>query len=278
VTDHPTDDFDELLRAAARDYNRPGDAPRDRMWEEIRARRARGAATSVTPFAPHRSRRRVWLISAAAAAVLIIGIAIGRVSDSWMVLPGTGAHVSVGRDSAGRDSAMVVASRRPVIDSTTHADSGPRDMQPIPRSTREPTPRSTQTAPRSTPTGSQPYDGSANMAYRLAMVEHLAGTEAMLTSFRAAAKHGDVDAQITTWARNLLTTTRLLQASAGQDDPTMKRLLDDLELVLVQIAQYTNAGPHRVEELELIEHSIERRGVIGKLHTNIPARFAPAGT
>ena len=29
---------------------------------------------------------------------------------------------------------------------------------------------------------------------------------------------------------------------------------------------------------ELIEHSIERRGVIGKLHTNIPARVAPAGT
>ena len=58
----------------------------------------------------------------------------------------------------------------------------------------------------------------------------------------------------------------------------MKRLLDDLELVLVQIAQYTSAGPHRAEELELIEHSIERRGVIGKLHTTIPARLGPAGT
>jgi len=100
----------------------------------------------------------------------------------------------------------------------------------------------------------------------------------MLTSFRAAARHGEVDAQITSWARNLLTTTRLLQASAAQEDPTMKRLLDDLELVLVQIAQYTSAGAHHTEELELIEHSIERRGVIGKLHTNIPARLAPAGT
>jgi hypothetical protein len=116
------------------------------------------------------------------------------------------------------------------------------------------------------------------MAYRLAVVEHLAGTEAMLTSFRAAAKHGDVDAQITTWAKNLLTTTRLLEASAAEEDPTLKRLLDDLELVLVQIAQYKSANPHRAEELELIEHSIERRGVIGKLHTNIPARVTPAGT
>ena len=58
----------------------------------------------------------------------------------------------------------------------------------------------------------------------------------------------------------------------------MKRLLDDLELVLVQIAQYTSTGAHRAEELELIEHSIERRGVIGQLHTNIPARLTRAGT
>jgi hypothetical protein len=116
------------------------------------------------------------------------------------------------------------------------------------------------------------------MAYRLAVVEHLAGTEAMLTSFRAAAKRGEVDAQMTAWARNLLTTTRLLEASAAQDDPTMKRLLDDLELVLVQIAQYTSAGTHHAEELELIEHSIERRGVIGKLQMNLPARVTRAGT
>ena len=58
----------------------------------------------------------------------------------------------------------------------------------------------------------------------------------------------------------------------------MKRLLDDLELVLVQIAQYSPTNPHRAEELELIEHSIQRRGVIGKLHTTLPARFVPSGT
>ena len=231
MTDHPSDDFDERLRAAARDYNRPVDVPRERMWAAIRAARASRATVPV----PQRRTRRVWFVPAAAAAVLIIGIAIGRVSQNWTVAPGTGLDVSPKPDS-----------------------------------------RSTPDAQRST--HSQPFGGgSANMAYRLAVVEHLAGTEAMLTSFRAAAKHGEVDAQITTWARNLLTTTRLLQASAAED-PTMKRLLDDLELVLVQIAQYKSANPHRAEELELIEHSIERRGVIGKLHTNIPARVAPAGT
>jgi hypothetical protein len=58
----------------------------------------------------------------------------------------------------------------------------------------------------------------------------------------------------------------------------MKRLLDDLELVLAQIAQYSATGTHSSEELELIEHSIQRRDVIGKLRTTIPARLQPAGT
>ena len=40
MTDHQDDDLDEMLRAAARDYNRPSDVPRERMWDAIRAARA----------------------------------------------------------------------------------------------------------------------------------------------------------------------------------------------------------------------------------------------
>ncbi|HZI41953.1 MAG TPA: hypothetical protein VFD67_09630 [Gemmatimonadaceae bacterium] len=265
TTNQPGDDFDERLRSAARDYNRPGDAPRERMWAEIRAQRSRRTGV---PLQPARTRR-IWVIPAVAAAILIIGIAIGRFSNSWTTAskPAQIAH--------GPDSTTARPATPAVVGDTSQVDSLPRSAPNALRSAPN-APRSAPNAPR---TRSQPFNGgAANMAYRLAIVEHLAGTEAMLTSFRAAAKRGEVDAQITTWARNLLTTTRLLQASAPQDDPTMKRLLDDLELVLVQIAQYTSAGTHHAEELELIEHSIERRGVIGKLHTNIPARLAPAGT
>jgi len=265
MTDHPSDDFDELLHSAARDYNRPGETPRERMWTEIRAQRSQ--RTSV-PLQPARTRR-IWVIPAVAAAILIIGIAIGRISSSWTT---TSKPTQVATRPESTTARPVTA---PVVGDTGHVDSLPRSAPNAPPSTRN-APRSAPPAPR---TRSEPFNGNgASMAYRLAVVEHLAGTEAMLTSFRAAAKRGEVDAQITSWARNLLTTTRLLQASAAQDDPTMKRLLDDLELVLVQIAQYTSAGTHHAEELELIEHSIERRGVIGKLHTNIPARLAPAGT
>ena len=270
---HPTDDFDDRLRRAASEYNRPGETPRERMWAEIRAQRAqRVVATPVAPI----HRRRLWYMPAALAAILVLGIAIGRIYERLT----TTSHPRV--IAVQPDSAQMPA-RVPSIDSAAKSESLQTPMTSVPRrdvavGPSHPAPGAQEPIPDSVG-ASQPYaPNSPTMAYRLAVVEHLAGTEAMLTSFRAAAKRGEVDAQITNWARNLLTTTRLLQASAAQEDPTMKHLLDDLELVLVQIAQYTSANPHRAEELELIEHSIERRGVIGKLHTTIPARLGPAGT
>jgi hypothetical protein len=267
MTDHQHDELDELLRLAAQDYNRPGETPHDRMWSEIRAQRLRRAQLPTRSV--HRATRRTWFIPAVAAAVLVLGIAIGRVYERSTATPQPTAIAAVKTDST---KIVAVA---PDASTATDSSASSRPSPVIPRRTPN-----AQRSPLTveSPTVAAPRAAQPNLSYQLAVVEHLAGTEAMLTSFRAAAKRGEVDAQMTAWARNLLTTTRLLQSSAAQQDPTMKRLLDDLELVLVQIAQYTSAGTHRAEELELIEHSIERRGVIGKLHTTIPARLGPAGT
>ena len=99
----------------------------------------------------------------------------------------------------------------------------------------------------------------------------------MITAFRSAARQGEVDAQIAAWSQELLSTTRMLEASRGTDDPTMKRLLEDLDLVLAQITQYLTRGTNNPEDLDLIEQSIIKRGVITKLRSTVPARNVPAG-
>jgi hypothetical protein len=262
MTDHQNDELDALLRAAAQDYNRPGETPRDRMWAAIQAGRS-------PRLASRPAARRTWFIPLATAAVLVLGIAIGRVYERLTTRSAT-PTVAVRIDST-HQVAVVPTGPDSVEPNTV-------DATPPTGHTAAATSSARPAAPDSRPATRAPQPATS-LTYRLAVVQHLASTEAMLTSFRAAAKNGDVDAQITKWARDLLTTTRLMQAStAAQQDPTMKRLLDDLELVLVQIAQYSSTGPHRAEELELIQHSIERRGVIGKLRTTIPARLAPSGT
>ena len=118
---------------------------------------------------------------------------------------------------------------------------------------------------------------SGNVAYRLAVVNHVVGSEAMITAFRASARRGEVDAQIAKWSHDLLGETRLLESSAPTDDVTMKRLLEDLELVLVQIVQYTNHGTQSADDLDLIERSIRRRSVMSNMR-NVSAGQTPSGT
>jgi len=58
----------------------------------------------------------------------------------------------------------------------------------------------------------------------------------------------------------------------------LKRLLEDLDLVISQIVQYTTRGVTDPDELDLIEQSINKRGVITKLRSTMPARLQSAGT
>jgi hypothetical protein len=118
---------------------------------------------------------------------------------------------------------------------------------------------------------------SAAIAYRLAVLQHVAGSEAMITEFRTAAHRGDVDAQLAKWSRDLLGETHMLESSAPAGDVTMKRLLQDLDLVLAQIVQYTNHDTHAADDLDLIERSIKRRAVMSNLR-NISAGRLPSGT
>ena len=75
------DDLDELIDTVAADLRRPPETPRDRMWARIEANRAerRGATLVAGPWTRLR-RSQVWWPTAAAALILL-GVGLGRLTD-----------------------------------------------------------------------------------------------------------------------------------------------------------------------------------------------------
>ncbi len=200
--------MEQALREMAAGYHAPPETPREEMWARIEVER-RGEAT----------RRRkaavihfpVWRVAAAAAAVLVAGVAIGRFSA-----PG-GEHVE-----------MVVG--------------GTPDVE---------------------------LASESQVAYRVVASEHLSNVETFLTVFRAEAGTGRLtEADYLPPARRLLFQTRILQDSPIARDLALKTLLDDVELILAQIAQFSDDRPG---DLEFIDQGIEQRGVLLKLRSAIPA-------
>jgi hypothetical protein len=259
MTDDP---YDKLLDANAADYNRPGTVPREEMWAKIQA--ARAAAAAPRPIAITKARR-LWVlpgVGIAALLLLSVGIVIGRrtaTSDSARV-----AEASRGPSSADSLRPSTTPGRFGTVAPTVASSAAPRS------------PRATDSAPRDAGLPPATPDAEADaIAYRLVLLQHLAGTEAAITAFRSAARRGEVDPQVARWSRELLGTTRMLRSSSLAADPVMRRLLTDLDLILNQIAVYSERGTTRPEDLDLIEESISKRGIISKLRTTIPARAVP---
>jgi len=114
------------------------------------------------------------------------------------------------------------------------------------------------------------------LAYRVAAAQYLTRTEALLTGFRSEARSGQADAQFARQARDLLGTTRLMLDSPAAQDGRLKGLLEDLELVLAQIAQLSPHGD--TEEVQLINQGLEQRSVLLRLRTANPAGPGPVRT
>lgn len=126
------------------------------------------------------------------------------------------------------------------------------------RATRE---LETPALPRATASADR-ADGPS-LAARLVAADHMGEAEALLTLFRASDRTDDRVATAR-WARDLLSTTRLLLDSRVADDPELAGLLSDLELVLVQIVG-TEAGDD--EGRELIEEGMDELQLMTKLRT-----------
>jgi hypothetical protein len=74
-------------------------------------------------------------------------------------------------------------------------------------------------------------------------------------------------------ARRLLATNRLLLDSPEGRERKTRVLLEDLELVLAEIAQLSPEAP--AEDRELIREGMERGGVLSRLRTVVPAGMTP---
>lgn len=202
--------FEQWLQDAAKGYHAPRPTPRDEMWARIETERARRATRRVIELRP-------WLRwGLAAAAVLVLGIGIGR----WTAHQGTDRR---GAAVASADSAA-----------------------------------------------------SSDLVYQVAATQYLSRTETFLTGFRADLRAGRTEARFPGQARDLLTTTRLLLDSPAADNPRMRALLEDLELLLVQISQLP--AQRSAHDTDLITQDMDQRSVLPKLRSAIPAGPVPVRT
>jgi hypothetical protein len=115
-----------------------------------------------------------------------------------------------------------------------------------------------------------PADTNGGSSYAQAATAQLARAEALLSAYDASGANAGVDKQLSTWARDILSNTRLLLDSPAADDPSRRRLLQDLELVLVQMVQRSPAAGE-AEERSHIDRSMERTQVLPRLRSALPA-------
>ena len=106
-------------------------------------------------------------------------------------------------------------------------------------------------------------------AYRVVTTEHLSQSEEFLTLFRASVRGQRDDRLASATARQLLANNRLLLDSPAANDASTRLLLQDLELVLAEIAQLSSSP--KAHDRDLITEGLEQGGVLSRLRTAVPA-------
>lgn len=118
-----------------------------------------------------------------------------------------------------------------------------------------------------------PRAQGGSTAVRLATARHLNDADALLSFVSADASGGRTDRDVGVWGRELLTQTRLLLDSSVGEDPAVRRVLEDLEIVLAQIALLGgDVDPQRArDELDLIAAGLRDNGVRGRIQSVLPS-------
>jgi len=240
MMDEREDRLDAMLRDAAQDYNTPPPAPRAEMWQQIAAvrqtgRGAEGQRGGELPFRrPSRFVNRPTIrLAIGIAALVALGIGIGRVTaPSTPGTSGTAARTRTAQAPATDTGSQGVAQPAPTSTGTT-LSAGNRG------------------------------EDRTGLPTRLATTEHLTHVETFLTEFTTRDAPIDFAAQ----AQDLLGTTRLLIDSKRVRDVRTRKLLEDLELILVQMAALDST---RSEDRGFIADGLAQNHLRTRLRNAIP--------
>ncbi len=105
--------------------------------------------------------------------------------------------------------------------------------------------------------------------YAWTAAPYLSRVETLLTLVQSRDDPGASAARVSDWARDLLLETRLLMDSPAQHDEELWRLLQDLELVLVQIIRQPDEAP--AGSGRWVRDSVRQRSILGRLRQRTPA-------
>lgn len=279
------------LRAA---YHPPPRTPREELWTAVRARRevARPAAPPREAAVPAR-RWLGWALPI--AATLLVGISIGRFvpfADAGDPAPaarnaqpdpsaddGEGPRAPAGVPDEGA-GATGAGEAEPAAEPPARAAPAPPAVGGFAALREGPAPGLPAAGEREASTRLAASPRTAEGAlYRVAALETLGGAEALLGAVggrEGGAPPAETGA-IADWSEDMLSETRLLMDSPAGDDPAIRALLEDLELVLAQLVRL-GEGATAERDLALIEGAVRERQLLHRIRAVLPAGPITSGT
>lgn len=280
-------------------YHPPPPPPRDEMWDRIEAswalRQAAASASAPAGAAPSASApsasapsdaaprlptawtgrrgRTGWVAALAAAASLVLGIALGR--GTRTPLPGemavpTGAATPGAAVPEAVTASVAAAEREPgetEDPGTSAAEATSAEMAAMAASVEAP--EGGGASPGYLAAASAPDELAAVRRDRFepehdyVTARHLGRAANLLTAFRTDRRTPASQQDLALWAQELLVDTRMFLGLSDFSSPVEQVLLEDLELVLIQIAGLGPGAPDF--EWALARESMERRGTLARL-------------
>ncbi len=265
-------------------YHTPPPPPRGEMWERIEtswalrrtAASASGDARAALRWRPAWTGRRGttgWVAALAAAASLVLGIALGRgtrdAQPGEMAVP-TAVATPNAAVSEVMTPTVAAASEQPgetADPGTSATEVASAEMAAVAASFD--IPEGVELEARSLVAVNAPVEIAAVRRDRFEpehdyiTARHLGRAANLLTAFRTDRRTPESQQDLAHWARELLVDTRMFLGLSDFSSRIEQVLLEDLELVLIQIAGLGPGAPDF--EWALARESMERRGTLTRL-------------